>query len=226
MSARELDANEFLGGDSGMPQREFRLELQGGKVTGTSSRSEVPAGKCTVPAETVEVEGTYDEATGRLDLKVPRSRFQARTRMNIFLDPVDCGGVSVLGKDVDDVVLLGPLPEGGIGLWVDLAFLPGGIMIRHAWQGHLGVGTYMTALDARAKALGFQEKDEILAIDGAEVKALTPMEVIRRLRGAPGSEVVLTVLHKKAKEPVILRFPRVSVGPPAVDKPSYEAWLN
>jgi hypothetical protein len=47
------------------------------------------------------------------------------------------------------------------------------------------------------------------------------------LRGAPGSEVVLTVLHMKTKETQILRFPRVPVSPPEVDKPGhYEAWFN
>jgi len=223
MSRIELDSNEFLGGDTGVPQREFRLELQGGKVTGTSSRSEIPAGKCTVPAETVEAEGSYDEAAGRLELKVPRTRFQARTQMNIFLDPVSCGGVTVLGKEGVDVTLIGPLPEGGIGAGIDLAFVPGGIMIRHEWQGHLGVSWVH---DCPAKTAGLQPKDEILAIDGVEVKALTPAEAIRRLRGVPGSEVALTVMRKKVKEPLVLRFPRVVVPPPVVDKPAYEAWLN
>lgn len=227
MSARELDANEFLGGEASTPQREFRLELQGGKVTGTSTRSEVVAGKCTVPSETVEVEGSYDEAAGRLVLKMPRTRFQSRTSMNLFLDPVDCRGVTALGKDEVQVVLLGPLPEGGIGVAVDLAYLPGGVLIRHEWQGHLGVGSYVAPLSDRAKALGFQKMDEIIAIDGVPTKDLSPTEVVRRLRGAVGSEVALTVLHKKAKEPEILRVPRVPVAPTAADKPYvYEVWVN
>lgn len=226
MSPRDLDANEFMGGDAGVPQREFRLDLQGGRATGTSTRGEVVVGKCMVPAETVEVEGTYDEAAGRLVLKVPRTRFQARTRMNLFLDPVDCAGVANLGRETVEVVLLGPLPAGGLGVWVDLAFLPGGVLIRHAWQGHLGVGSYMAPLNDRAKALGFHEKDEILAIDGVAVKGLSPAEAIRRLRGAPGTEVVLSLLRRKAKEPVELRVPRVAVPPPVVDKGGYEAWLN
>jgi hypothetical protein len=227
MSARELDANEFLGGDTGTPVREFRLDLQGTKVTGMSTRSEVVAGKCTVPAETVEVEGTYDEAAGRLILKMPRTRFQSRTSMNIFLDPVDCRGVTALGKDEVQVLLLGPLPEGGIGIPVDLAYLPGGVMIRHEWQGHLGVGSYTAPLTDRAKALGFQKMDEITAIDGVPVKDLPPAEIVRRLRGPVGSEVALTVLHKKAKEPEILRVSRVPVAPPAADRPyAYEVWVN
>jgi len=227
MSARELDANEFLGGEAGTPVREFRLELQGGKVTGTSMRSEVVAGKCTVPAETVEVEGTYDEAAGRLSLKIPRTRFQSRTSMNIFLDPVDCRGVTALGKEEVQVLLLGPLPEGGIGIPVDLAYLPGGILIRHEWSGHLGVGSYTAPLTERAKTLGFQKMDEIVAIEGVSIKELGPTEAIRRLRGAVGSEVTLSVLRKKAKEPETLRVTRVPVDPPAADRPYvYEVWFN
>ncbi len=225
MSKGELEANEFWGGEAATPQREFRLELQGQKVTGTSSRSEVRVGKCMVPAEMVEVEGTYDEATGRLDLKVPRSRFQARTTINLFLDPVDCSGVSVLEKSVAEVVLFGPLPEGGIGLPVALDF-PGYMAVGgRGWQGRLGLGA-LSPKDERALAVGLQPKDEILAIDGVEVKAMSPAEAVRRLRGAPGSEVVLRVLHKKAKEPVEIRVPRVKVPMPVIDKPAPEAWLN
>ncbi|MBK8791041.1 MAG: tetratricopeptide repeat protein [Holophagaceae bacterium] len=227
MSARELDANEFMGGEAGIPVREFRLELQGTKVTGTSTRSEVVAGKCTVPAETVEVEGSYDEGAGRLILKMPRTRFQSRTSVNLFLDPVDCRGVTSLGKEEVQVVLLGPLPEGGIGIPVDLAYLPGGVLIRHEWQGHLGVGSYTAPLTDRAKSIGFQKMDEIVSIDGVAIKGLAPTEVIRRLRGPVGSEVILGVLRKKAKEPETLKVTRVPVAPPAADRPYvYEVWVN
>jgi hypothetical protein len=228
MSEWELTSNEFLGGDVGVPQRDYRLEIQGRKVSGTSSRGEIRAGKCTIPAETVEVEGTYDEATGRLDLKVPRTRFQSRTSVNLFLDPVDCAGVNILGKETVEVVFLGPVPDGGIGAWVNLAFVPGGILIRRGWHGHLGVCQY-PAPDEHALSVGLQERDEILAIDGVEVKAMGPVEAVRRLRGKPGSEVSLTVMHRKSKEPVTLHIPRVRVSSPDVDKPlygNYDAWLN
>ncbi|HEX7553114.1 MAG TPA: PDZ domain-containing protein [Geothrix sp.] len=228
MSEWELTSNEFLGGDVGVPQRDYRLEIQGRKVSGTSSRSEIRAGKCTIPAETVEVEGTYDEATGRIDLKVPRTRFQSRTSVNLFLDPVDCAGVNILGKETVDVVFLGPVPDGGIGVGVNLAFVPGGILIRRGWHGHLGVCQY-PAPDEHALSVGLQERDEILAIDGVEVKAMGPVEAVRRLRGKPGSEVSLTVMHRKSKEPVTLHIPRVRVSSPDVDKPfygNYDAWPN
>lgn len=225
MSSWELTANTFLGGDAAIPLREFRLELQGTRVTGTSTRSEIPVGKCVVPAETVEVEGAYDEAAGRLDLKFQRSRFQSRTTLNLFLDAVGCGGVSVLGKDTVDVVLYGPLPAGGLGAKVALDF-PGHALIgHHPWQGRLGLANYQT-LDPRLKEAGLQDKDEILAIDGVLVKNLDPADAIRRLRGAPGSEVNLTVLHRKAKEPVPIKLPRVAVANPGPAGNQCDSWLN
>ena len=225
MTNEELVANTFLGGEAALPLRELRLELQGERVTGTSTRSEVPVGKCVVPAETVEVEGTYDEAAGRLELRIPRSRFQARTSLNIFLDPVGCAGVSVRGKDTVNVVLYGPLPAGGIGAQVALDY-PGHLMIGyHPWQGRLGLAARQT-LDPRLKEIGFQEKDEILAIDGVAVNTLGPAEAIRSLRGVPGSEICLTVLHPKAKQPVTLTFPRVAVASPDLVGNRYESWGN
>jgi len=209
MSSGELDANTFWTNAPKPPQREFQLELQGAKVTGTSSRSELVVGKCTVPAEVVEVAGTYDEAAGRLSLKFPRSRFSAKTSLNLFLDPVDCAGVSVLEKPTVEVVLYGPLPQGGIGAHIDTAYKPGAVFIRYEWAGHLGV---TSVFNPAAQAAGLQAKDEILAIDGVRVSTLDPGDAVRRLYGASGTVVTLSVLHKKAKEPVDIKITRINLS--------------
>jgi len=208
MSAAELDANTFWTDTPKPPQREFQLELQGAKVTGSSSRSEVVVGKCTVPAEVAEVVGTYDEAAGRLTLTFLRSRYSAKTTLNLFLDPVDCAGVQVLEKPTAKVVLYGPLPEGGIGAHVDTTYKPGAVFIRTEWSGHLGVAD---VFNPAAQAAGLQAKDEILAIDGVPVGTLDSGDAVRRLYGAPGTEVRLSVLHKKAKEPVEIKLTRIKL---------------
>ncbi|WP_243303501.1 tetratricopeptide repeat protein [Geothrix oryzisoli] len=209
MSSTELDANTFWTDTPKPPQREFQLELQGTKVTGSSSRSEVIVGKCTVPAEVAEVTGTYDEAAGRLHLKFPRSRFSAKTSLNLFLDPVDCAGVTVLEKPTVEVYLHGPLPVGGIGAHIDTAYKPGAVLIRTEWSGHLGV---TDVFNPAAQAAGLQAKDEILAIDGVKVAGLDPGEAVRRLYGVPGTEVTLSILHKKAKEPVDIKITRIKLS--------------
>jgi hypothetical protein len=202
MSSAELDANTFWTDTPKPPAREFQLELQGSKVTGTVSRAELRVGKCTVPAEVAEVTGSYDEAAGLLRLQFLRSRFQANTSLNLFLDPVDCRGVNVLAKPMVDVKLYGPLPDSGLGIGVDTAYKPGAILIRYEWSGHLGV----TSVDEEARAAGMVGGDEILAIDGVRVNTLDPGEAEWRLFGPPGKEVVLSVLHKKAKEPVEVKL--------------------
>ena len=89
------------------------------------------------------------------------------------------------------------------------------------------MGSYTAPLTDRAKAIGFQKMDEIVSIDGVAIKGLAPTEVIRRLRGPVGSEVILGVLRKKAKEPETLKVTRVPVAPPAADRPYvYEVWVN
>lgn len=206
LSAAELEANTFWTDTPKPPHREFQLEIQGTKVTGSSHRAELPVGKCVVPAEVAEVTGTYDEAAGRLVLSFLRSRVSARTTLNLFLDPVDCAGVRVLEKPTVQVTLYGPLPPGGIGAQVDTAYKPGGVFINHQWLGHLGV-THVT--NPEAEAAGLQAKDEILAIDGVKVATLDPGDAERRLYGAPGTTVTLSVLHRKAKEPVDIRITRV-----------------
>lgn len=209
LSSAELEANTFWTDTPKPPQREFQLELQGGKVTGSSHRTELPVGKCVVPAEVAEVSGTYDEVAGKLILQFPRSRFSAKTSLNLFLDPVDCAGVRVLEKPTAQVTLYGPLPEGGIGAAIDTAFKPGGVFINHEWLGHLGV---LAVTDPAAQAAGLQAKDEIVAIDGVKVGTLDPGDAVRRLYGPPGTEVTLSVLHKKAKEPVDIRITRINLA--------------
>jgi carboxyl-terminal processing protease len=59
-----------------------------------------------------------------------------------------------------------------------------------------------TVKGSPAEQAGLYYQDLVLAIDGVSVKALSAGEAIFRLRGAPGSDVRLTIMRAKAKEPV------------------------
>jgi len=212
MSPAELSANTFFTKVPAPPLREYKLELRGAKVAGTSSRSEVMVGKCLVPQDQVEVAGTYDPAQGRLNLQVPRTKYEANTRLNLFLDPVECSGVNIVNKDMAEVTFHGPLPPAGIGVQLDTVYYPGGILIRYEWSGHLGVGA---VLGEPAKAAGLRAGDEILGIDGTAVSTLTAGEAVYRIYGPAGKEILLQVLHRKEKVPVEIRLNRFATQEPA-----------
>ena len=58
------------------------------------------------------------------------------------------------------------------------------------------VVTVMTAIDGMpAAAAGIEAGDKILKIDGADTAQMQPIDARDRLRGAPGSTVVLTILR-------------------------------
>jgi len=189
-------------------QAEFQLQLQGTRLSGTWQRAPIKADKCTVPAESAEVEGELRDAEGMLVLRHARSSFQATTQMSLLGDD-SCSGVTNLGRRSVEEVLRGPLGPAGIGggiygltQWWDGGFTA----IQFGWQGRLGV---RIPDGSAAQAAGLRNEDEILGIDGTPVKGLSPGEAMMRLHGAPGSSVTLLIRRKGEAQPLSLSMPRI-----------------
>jgi carboxyl-terminal processing protease len=98
-------------------------------------------------------------------------------------------------------LLLGPLlpgcsaPQGSIGAL--LALDPGGaLLVREAPEGMSGA------------AAGLKPGDEVVAIDGADVRGADRAEIHRRLKGPLGTRVQLTVVRDGSLQTLsVLRAP-------------------
>lgn len=175
--------------------QDFKLTLRGDKLQGTWHRDPIKADRCTVPEEAGEVKGELQDRESRIVLRYTRSHYEAPTLLSILEDD-HCGGVTVTGRREVVLTLRGPLPSAG---------LSGARLNAHddeldPWRPPLEV-TEVTE-GSSAWAAGLREDDEILAINGAEVKDLSQGECLWRLRGKPGTVVALLVLHEGAKAPV------------------------
>jgi predicted metal-dependent HD superfamily phosphohydrolase len=205
-------------------QLAYRLEASGNRLTGTWMHTAVKAEECTIPEESGDVAGELRDADGTIVLRHTRTKYRAATQMSL-LGNDSCREVAAVEKREVEMIFRGPLPHGGIG--VPLAGLtsywPGVFSkIQFGWSGHLVAGT--VAQDSAAFASGLRTEDEILAIDGVEVKSMSAQDAVWRLRGEIGTEVALTVLRPDAKEPVSLRLRRIEV-PAFLPEPRKE-WIN
>lgn len=201
-------------GSMGMPIQErepisFNLELRGNKLAGTWQHPEIAIDKCTLPAETGDVQGELDTANGMVTLAFSKARYKTVTSAPFplsFETKDKCTEVTVLQRRVVRFVFRGPLPAGGTGVYVTTAH---GMMGVKDWIGELRVtGTLKGSV---AEQAGLTYEDMVQAIDGVPVKTLSAGEAIFRLRGAPGSEVRLTIQRPKLKEPVEVTLQRQAV---------------
>lgn len=207
---------------SDVEQISFNMELRNGKLTGAWQRAETVVDKCTVPAETGDVQGELDAVNGTVALQFTKSRYKAYTSAPFIFsfDTQDtCREVSVLERRVVRFVFQGPMPSAGIGAVVTTAH---GMMSKKDWIGELRmVGT---AEGSQAALAGLYNGDLLLAIDGVEVKTLSAGEAIRRLRGEPGTEVRLLVQRPSASGPVTVTLRRQVL--PALPDKMNGAWYN
>lgn len=182
--------------------QDFKLTARGDKLQGTWHRGAIKADKCTIPEEGGEVEGRIDDRESRIVLRYNRSSYLARTNLSILSDD-SCGEVTVTGKRDVDLELRGPLPGAGLaGVGFDIHDEPGRVFTLHGWKGFLTVT--VVAEGSAAHQAGLREDDQVLAIDGAEVKTLSAGECLWRLNGKAGTVVSLRVKHDGAEEPVTM----------------------
>lgn len=189
---------------SDMEKLSFNMELRGGKLNGTWQRAENVVDKCTVPAETGDVQGEL--VNGAVTLQFTKSRYKAFTSapfMLSFETQDTCREVSVLERRTVRFVFQGPMPSAGIGAEVTTAH---GLMSKKDWIGELRVVS--TVAGSPAAQAGLYREDMVIAIDGVEVKSLSAGTAISRLRGEPGTEVRLTVQRPSVNEPVTVTLQR------------------
>jgi len=185
----------------------FRLQSNGSRLVGTWKRAAFKFEKCLIPEESGDVTGDLNDATNTLVLHYLETTF--RTETASFRDD-SCVGMEPDKKREVKRIMYGPLPRGGIG--ASLEATP----YRYDNEGQLvfadGPVTATTVpSDSAAFASGLKLGDQILAVNGAEVKSMTLIAFKLSIRGEPGSVVNLTVLHKGSKEPAILQVKRVEV---------------
>lgn len=184
----------------------FNLELRGNKLSGTWQHPEIAIDKCTLPAETGEVQGELNANAGTLILEFTKARYKTVTSAPFplsFETNDKCTEMSVQQRRAVRFVFRGPVPAGGIGVYVTTAH---GMMGTMDWIGELRVTGTVQGSPAELSGLYYQ--DMVLAIDGVAVKALSAGEAIFRLRGAPGSSVRLTILRPSLKDPVEVNLQR------------------
>ncbi len=115
-------------------------------------------------------------------------------RYTVFLEPVV--------RDEEEATLRGNF--GGIGVYISRS--EGGDVVMQLIPGN------------PAEEAGILDDDILLAVDGVEVTAETTMDEIGAMvRGEVGTDVVLTVLHSGATEPVDIAVTRGNILIPSVD---------
>ena len=187
----------------------YNLAMQGNKISGSWSRSGFKAEKCTIPEDNGEVTGELRETDHMLILRYTFTKYHAYTQMSILSDDF-CSEVVAVEKKEIEKKFFGPLPQGGIGVYLGgiHSYWPGGFsMVKFGWSGHLTVAAIKD--DSPAFAAGLRKEDEIIAVDNTAVATLSGSDALRKLRGEPGSEVVLSIMRKK--KPLDIRMRRVAI---------------
>ena len=158
----------------------IRLESLGSKLIGVLEieSGSSSGGWCSLPAEKSQVEGTLDK--GRILLKMKKMKFRVVMNSNdtLFSSPaVHCDGVTPTGVMAVEMVLMGPLDNGGLNVS----------------YGRTERGTIYVYTD-KDSAIGLEKEDEIISVDGTDLAQLKNYgEQIVKLRGQPGTPVQLVV---------------------------------
>lgn len=205
----------FFGQDYALQavERSFILDIKGSSLSGTGRRGAFALDECTVPAEEMEVNGEIDDRSGTITLRYREQKYVLDQQGSLLMGTTACNGVNVAGTRDVTLEMRGPLPAGGIGVLLNFYE-----ELEVDQDPHPGF---------EAAAAGLTEDDVILAVDGVKVSGvgMSDQDIIRHLRGEPGSEVVLTVKHDGADQPVTLRFRRGALPDKNIDNPNLP-WLH
>ncbi len=169
----------------------LHLNLRGSRLGGTLEVQAIPPympNACGLPLTTGPAEGTLEN--GRIVLKSQVTTFKVAMNSNdtLFSDPkVHCDEVTPTGTMPVELVLIGPLGKGGIGVGVSRSPSDGLTIIE-------------VKAGSPADQAGLRKGDEIIAVDGSELSLMKGYgEKLMKLRGEPGSTVQLTVKRVPGK---------------------------
>jgi len=181
----------------------LHLESRGSKLIGLLELPGNPPftdGACSLPPEKNQAEGTLEK--GRILLKLNTTKFKVVMNSNdsLFASPkVHCDEVAPIGTMPFEVVLIGPLGKGGIGIKPSLS-ASGGLVVAEVDAG------------SPAEQAGLRKGDEIIAVDGTDLSLVKENgEKIMKLRGEPGSTVTLEILRKDNKKSFSVTMRRIKL---------------
>lgn len=174
---------------------DYQLLIQGNGIKGVWSRPAMPADKCTIPAESAEVSGSLDDQEHTMVLRYVRTTYKAATGMSLLSDDY-CMGVTATNRENVAMRLYGPLPNGGVGV---------------PYYRDSGRFVVRVANGSPAYNAGLRDGDDVLTIDGVVANTLTVGQTVWLLRGAPGTQVKVTVARDGAAAPVAITLTRVKL---------------
>ena len=70
---------------------------------------------------------------------------------------------------------------------------------------------FYSLYDSPAYNAGIKAGDTILKVEGVDIEGLTPNDLVKKIKGEPGTEVTLTVSHFNDETPVDMRIRRASI---------------
>jgi hypothetical protein len=184
-------------GHVGREKLTLRLGLRGNKLEGTwemPSDKVYPDDICVLPAEKNEVEGELDDANRRMVLRLIRARYKVVQVEPAVFGSKTCQEVSVIQTRPVEMVLEGPLPGGGLR------------SVAIDYSGDMFI--YKIEKNSAEDRAGLEEGDKIVAVGGADVSKMSYREKFLKLRGQPGSTLLVNIKGKSA--PVALAYTDMS----------------
>ncbi|MEW6647091.1 MAG: CFI-box-CTERM domain-containing protein, partial [Pseudomonadota bacterium] len=171
----------------------FEGQIAGAVIKGIVTREAFIEGRsgCEIPKERSEFTGKVNDEGTQMVLKFPRTIYKAEWT-GVFWGLENCTAVNAKETQQAELVLAVALPAGGVGM--ELQFdtadtLP--VVVR-------------TFPAGPAEQAGVHAGDRILAVDGQTVRGLRNVEVIKRLRGEPGTSVAVRIERNGMPEELTL----------------------
>jgi hypothetical protein len=183
----------------------FEGQIAGAIIKGVVTREAFIEGRsgCEIPKERSEFTGKVNDEGTRISLKFPRTIYRAEWS-GVFWGLENCTGVSAKETEQAEFVLAPALPTGGVGLELRFDTADAVPEVIRVMPG------------GPASQMGMRSGDRILAVDGQASRGLRSVDVIKRLRGEPGTAVVVRIERNGSGAPEDLTLTRADLTAMAV----------
>lgn len=171
----------------------FEGQITGAIIKGVVTREAFREGRsgCEIPQERSEFTGKVNDAGTQMVLKFPRNTYRADWS-GVFWGLENCTGVSAKETQQAELVLEPSLPTAGVGMELRFDTVDTLPEVVRTFPG------------GPAEQAGVRVGDRILAIDGQASRGLRSVDVIKRLRGEPGTAVVVRIGRNGTAEELTL----------------------